>query len=39
MNEEELMRMKKIEKREKVDIVLAYMLIVILLGAIVFILY
>lgn len=39
MNEEELMRMKKIEKREKVDIVLAYMLIVILLGAIVVILY
>ena len=29
MNEEELMRMKKIEKREKVDIALAYMLIVI----------
>ena len=25
MNEEELMRMKKIEKREKVDIALAYM--------------
>lgn len=39
MNEEELMRMKKIEKREKVDIALAYMLIVILLGAIVVILY
>lgn len=39
MNEEELMRMKKIEKREKVDITLAYMLIVILLGAIVVILY
>lgn len=39
MNEEELMRMKKIEKREKLDIALAYMLIVILLGAIVVILY
>ena len=39
MNEEELMRMKNIEKREKVDIALAYMLIVILLGAIVVILY
>ena len=39
MNEEELMRMKKIETREKVDIALAYMLIVILLGAIVVILY
>lgn len=39
MNEEELMRMKKVEKREKVDIALAYMLIVILLGAIAVILY
>lgn len=39
MNEEELMRMKKIEKREKVDIALAYMLIVILLAACAIILY
>lgn len=39
MNEEEMMRMKKIEKREKTDTILAYILIVILiacLGAILF---
>ena len=29
MNEEEMMRMKKIEKREKTDTMLAYILIVI----------
>ena len=39
MNEEEMMRMKKIEKREKTDTILAYILIVILivcLGVILF---
>ena len=39
MNEEEMMRMKKIEKREKTDTILAYVLIVILvacLGVILF---
>lgn len=34
MNEEEIMRMKKIEKREKVDTIIAYCLIVILIGCI-----
>ena len=32
MNEEEMMRMKKIEKREKTDTMLAYILIVILIA-------
>lgn len=32
MNEEEMMRMKKIEKREKTDTILAYILIVILIA-------
>ncbi len=39
MNEEELMRMKKIERREKVDTALAYILIVILLACMGAILY
>lgn len=39
MNEQELFLKQKIEKREKFDTILAYVLIVILLGAILFILY
>ncbi len=39
MNEQDMMIKKKIEKREKVDIVLAYILIAILLLCILFILY
>ena len=39
MNEQEMLQRQKIEKREKFDIVLAYILIVILLAAIVLILY
>lgn len=39
MTDEELMRMKKIEKREKIDMILAYALIVILLACIAIILY
>lgn len=38
MNEQEMMT-KKIEKREKVDIFLAYLLIIILLGGIAFVVY
>ena len=39
MNEQEMIQRQKIEKREKVDRVIAYILIVILLGAIAFVLY
>lgn len=39
MNEEEMMRMKKIEKREKTDTMLAYILIVILIACLGVILY
>lgn len=39
MNEQELFLRQKIEKREKFDTILAYVLIVILVGAILFILY
>lgn len=39
MNEEDLMIQEKIKKREKTDIMLAYILIVILLGCIIFIVY
>lgn len=39
MNEQELFRIQKIEKREKFDTILAYILIVILLGAILLVLY
>lgn len=38
-NEEEIMMKNKIEKREKIDIILAYILIVILLGSILLIIY
>ena len=39
MNEQEMMMNEKIKKREKVDTILAYILLVFLLGAIIFILY
>ena len=39
MNEEEMMRMKKIEKREKTDTILAYILIVILIACLGIILF
>lgn len=39
MNEQEMMQRKKIEKREKTDTILAYILIVILLGCIFVVLY
>lgn len=39
MNEEDMIIQEKIKKREKTDIMLAYMLIVILLGCILFVLY
>lgn len=39
MNEQEMMMNEKIKKREKVDTILAYVLLVFLLGAILFILY
>ncbi len=39
MNEQDLMIQEKIKKREKTDIMLAYILIVILLGCILFIVY
>lgn len=39
MNEQEMIQRQKIEKREKIDRILAYILIVILLGAIAFVLY
>lgn len=39
MNEQEMMINEKIKKREKVDTILAYILLVFLLGAIIFILY
>lgn len=39
MNEQEMIQRQKIEKREKIDRVIAYILIVILLGAIAFVLY
>lgn len=39
MNEQEMMQRQKIEKREKFDRILAYILIVILLGAMAFVLY
>lgn len=39
MNEQEMMINEKIRKREKVDTILAYILLVFLLGAILFILY
>ena len=39
MNEQEMIQRQKIEKREKVDRVIEYILIVILLGAIAFVLY
>lgn len=39
MDEQEMIQRQKIEKREKVDRILAYILIVILLGAIAFVLY
>ena len=39
MNEQEMMRNEKIRKREKVDTILAYILLVFLTGAILFILY
>ena len=38
-NEEEIMMKNKIEKREKMDTILAYILIVILLGSILLIIY
>ena len=39
MNDEDMIIQEKIKKREKTDIMLAYMLIVILLGCILFVLY
>ena len=39
MNEQEMMMNEKIKKREQVDTILAYILLVFLLGAIIFILY
>lgn len=39
MNEQEMMMNEKIRKREKLDTVLAYILLVIVIGAIVFVLY
>ena len=39
MNEQEMIMNEKIKKREKVDTILAYILLVFLLGAIIFILY
>ena len=39
MNEQDLMLREKIEKREKFDIILAYILLVIISGAIIFVLY
>lgn len=39
MNEQEMMMNEKIKKREKVDTILAYVLLVFLLGAILFVLY
>lgn len=39
MNEQEMMMNEKIKKREKLDTILAYILLVFLLGAIIFILY
>ena len=39
MNEEEMMRTKKIEKREKTDTILAYILIVILIACLGIILF
>lgn len=39
MNEQEIMMNEKIKKRERVDTILAYILLVILLGAILFVLY
>lgn len=39
MNEQDLILRQKIEKREKIDTILAYILIVVLLGAIILILY
>ena len=39
MNEQEMMQRQKIEKREKTDIILAYILIVILLAGIGIVLY
>lgn len=39
MNEQDLILKQKIEKREKIDTILAYILIVILLGAIILVLY
>lgn len=39
MNEQEMMMNEKIKKREKIDTILAYVLLVFLLGAILFVLY
>ena len=39
MNEQEIMMNEKIKKREKLDTILAYILLVIIIGAIVFVLY
>lgn len=39
MNEQEIMMNEKIKKREKLDIVLTYILLVLIIGAIVFVLY